>query len=336
VPQPPGWVAAIFLVTLLAAAFAVASGNRWRIAGTLTSFAVACGLVVVHPFPPQLARRSLEITAIDVGQGDSLLVATPEGRTMLVDGGGFSGFGQRTPSALDSGEDIVSPYLWSRSIRHLDAIVVTHAHEDHIGGLAALIENFHPAELWTGADPSDDPRWRSLVAGARQQGVRLKVHHAGESFSWGGAAVDVLWPDAGHVSQPRTRNNDSLVLRLGYGSTSFLLTGDIESAVERSLVAAGTLRQADVLKIAHHGSRSSTTAEFLEEVRPTFAVLSAGFQNVHRFPHHDVIERLSGTRTTLRRTDWDGLVTIRSDGRRIEVDTYREAWFSLLPPILID
>jgi competence protein ComEC len=215
---------------------------------------------------------------------------------------------------------VVSPYLWSRSIRRLDAVALSHPHEDHIGGLSAIVDNFRPKELWIGA-VADTPEWRHLQGTARRRGVRIVRLECGQRFRYGGAGIEVLapWPD--HEPSADAPNDDSLVLRVSYGRRSFLLTGDIERRVERQLVESGTLERTDVLKVAHHGSKTSSTEPFLEQVQPAFAVISDGFENQFRFPNREVLERLDNLHTAVFRTDQDGLVSIRSDGNRIRFET---------------
>jgi competence protein ComEC len=274
---------------------------------------------VWHPFPPKVERGTLELTAIDVGQGESLLLAFPQGKLMVLDGGGIPTFGRRTKPRLDIGEDVVSPYLWSRSIRRLDVVALSHAHEDHMDGLAALIDNFHPKELWTGAIPEQAPGWAALRQRAWRQGVKVVPMRAGRRFPYGGAQVEVLAPLPDYEPAPKPQNNDSLVLRLSYGGHSFLLTGDIERQVESELVARGLVGKTEVLKVAHHGGRTSSGGPFLDLARPALAVISAGFENSYSVPHREVIERLRERRVAVLRTDLGGLVTVRTDGRRLRL-----------------
>lgn len=327
VPDPPLWLSISFAASLIL--LCIAASGAWKRArrlawlATSSATAVLLAALLVHPFPPRVQAGALELTAIDVGQGESLLVALPEGRLVLVDGGGVPSRGGRKPR-LDIGEDVVSPYLWSRSIRRLDAVVSTHAHEDHIGGLAAVLENFRPRELWTSA-AAGGMAWRALEARAREAGVKVLRFASGQAFAFGGARFEVIAPPAGRRPGPEPHNNDSLALRLTYRAHSILLTGDIEGPVERWLAAEGTLRPATVLKLAHHGSRTSSSAEFLEATRPAFAIVSAGYENPFHNPHPEVLARLAGFHTAVLRTDLWGAVTLRTGGRRIEVETARYA-----------
>ena len=321
IPTPPLWLGIAIGAALILAALAMRAGRVWftAAAGVL---AVLMTLLLWHPFAPDVARNRLEMTVVDVGQGDSILLTFPDGKLMVVDGGGIPAFGRRAPSQMDIGEDVVSPYLWDRSIRHIDVMACTHAHADHIGGLPALLENFHAKELWTGAN-SENPAWCALRDKARKAGVRIVSLHRGQRWSYGGAELEVLAPSLEYVPKDAPHNNDSLAFRVTFGRHSFLLCGDIERQVEAELVAEGLVLKTDVLKVAHHGSKTSSTAAFLDLARPTFAVMSVGFENSYGHPSPEVLRRYEERQECVLRTDLDGLVTVRSDGRRLEMDMGR-------------
>jgi competence protein ComEC len=302
------------LVAVAGIAVALFTNRRRRavawagVAGLMASAAVAAFYVV----PPRIVPGKLEVTAIDVGQGDALLVVSPQGRTMLVDGGGNLG---PTRGEFDFGEDVVSPYLWTRGLERLDVVVLSHAHGDHIGGLTRALENFHPRELWVGINP-ETPELDRLYAAAIAHGVSIRRHTAGEEFDWGGAHVRVVAPPPGWHPKARPTNDDSLAFVLSFGETRALLAGDLEKKMEK-FVAAESPR-ADLLKVAHHGSATSTTPELLDAVRPQFAVISVGAHNWFGHPRAVVLERLQGAHVLTYRTDMLGLVTFMLDGKRVE------------------
>jgi competence protein ComEC len=309
IPQPPLWLAAVFTIALILAG--VRFRKRWPrlLAAAVTTISLAA--LIAFPFTPDVRPRQLELTAIDVGQGDSLLTVFPKGQLMLIDAGGIPTFGRAHRSQIDIGEDVVSPYLWTRSVRRLDVAVMTHAHADHIGGLPAILKNFHPRELWIGAVP-DNPAWTEITSIARQLGIIIRPLRRGAQFDYGGANIQVLAPLADYQPKVQPGNNDSLVLRLVYGSTSFLLTGDMEKDIERQVVS--DLPQTDVLKVGHHGSRTSSTPAFLDAVSPSIGIVSVGYENSYGHPHPQIIRALSERNITIYRTDEFGLVQIFSNG----------------------
>jgi competence protein ComEC len=320
IPTPPLWLALTFAAALIGAA--VLRG-RWLRPAAGIAVATTLTLLLWHPFPPEVHPGQLEFTAIDVGQGDSLLVVFPDGKRMLLDGGGIPVFGGGPKSQLDIGEDVVAPYLWDRSMRTVDVIALSHAHEDHIGGLPALVSDFQPKELWTGATP-ESATWNSVRDKALQNHTRITPLTAPARFAYGGAEIEVLAPLPDYIAGDTPKNNDSLVMRVRYGKHSFLLCGDVEKQIERGMLEAGEIQPSDILKVAHHGSRTSTTDEFLTAVHPAFAVISVGLDNSYGHPNRDVLDRLGRSGAAVLRTDEDGLVTIRTDGRRLVVERYRD------------
>jgi competence protein ComEC len=323
IANPPLWLAAAFTISLVALAMLLPH-KIWRwVAGA--SVLGCFALLLWQPWPADVGRGQLELTAIDVGQGDSLLVVFPDGKIMVVDAGGILTFGPHPrPPNLDTGEDVVSPYLWSRGIRHIDVLVVTHAHQDHVGGAAALAENFHPGRIWVGANPSAD-----FLAAARRLHIPVDAMHASGEFSFGGTKIEPLSPPADY-SVKRVGNNDSLAFRISYKDRTFLLTGDMERPMENRLLENPLALQADVLKVGHHGSKTSTSQEFLEAVSPSVAVISAGYENSFGHPHPDVLGRLGERHSAILRTDLDGLVTVRTDGEHLWFD--QMAWDTGQPP----
>ncbi|MBI3670928.1 MAG: DNA internalization-related competence protein ComEC/Rec2 [Acidobacteria bacterium] len=321
-PGPPRLeLIAFFFTVILMAIAARAARTRWQwiVAVPLALLALA---IATHPWAPSLERGRLEVTVLDVGQGDSLFAAFPDGHTMLIDGGGTLGAtrvgGMRT--GFDIGEQVVSPYLWHRGLKRLDVVALTHAHQDHLGGLAAVLENFRVGELWVGRDVASSA-FRALLEVARERGVRVVHHTRAEGFAWDGVAGQVLWPDTPDEVQT-AKNNDSLVLRLVHGRVALLLPGDIEGPVERELAAEGVPLRAEFLKVAHHGSKTSTNTDWLAGVAPRLAAISVGETNPFGHPHPDLLERLRAADARVLRTDRDGAITVLSDGQTLRVHSF--------------
>ena len=229
---------------------------------------------------------------------------TPDGKTLLVDGGGFGGGPRQAPQDFDIGEDVVSPVLWARGIRHLDVVALSHAHSDHMGGLPAVLRNFHPSELWVGNNPRVAP-YVALLDEAKQLGIAIRALHAGEALALGETNVQVLAPFRDYVPGPEPTNNDSLVLHVAYGGSSVLLEGDAEAPIEQAMLTEPGL-QSTLLKVGHHGSVSSTRPEFLGRVAPQWAVISCGLRNRYGHPREEVLEDLQAAKVRTYSTDIQG------------------------------
>ena len=309
VPAPVWWIALLAVAAWAFCCWAVRRSRGWAWSAVVVLPLVA--MMVLWPEPAVVSPGMMEVTAIDVGQGDSILIIGPDGATMLVDAGGPVGGvteAAEATSRFDVGEEVVSPYLWSRRLRRLDVLALSHAHSDHMGGMPAVMRNFRPRELWVSIDPNS-AAYRALLAEAKDLGVTVRHFYAGDQLAWGGAHVTVLAPETGYNNPREPVNNDSLVMRMQYGKSSVLLEGDAEAPSEREMLAHGRVAAVTLLKIGHHGSRTSTTQEFLSAAAPKDAVVSVGRGNTFGHPRYEVIERIAEARAKLYRTDEFGLTT---------------------------
>jgi competence protein ComEC len=339
IPDPPLWLILLFfaaLIVLAVTARAAAAQRTGRLARRQLPPPIAAAewasafvllaltvLVASHPFAPDLVRGHLEVSVLDVGQGDSIFAAFPDGHTMLIDGGGLAGSewvgGYR--SGTDVGEEVVSPYLWSRGLKRLDVVALTHADHDYVYGLDAVLANFRVGELWIGRD-DERPAFQRLLADARSHGITVVQKTQGAEADWNSSQAAVLWPPV--TGQGATPNDASLVLRLSDGQVHILLTGDIEKRTEEKLVEERAPLAADFLKTAHHGSKTSSTEDSIAAVAPRVAVISVGESNPFGHPSESVVERLGQHGVRLLRTDRDGAITAHTDGTNLSVRTYVE------------
>jgi len=317
IPAPLLFQSGLFCA-LLAAAILLAGGNRWQRRCALTALLLAAVAAVV-PRPIQHPHNALLVETIDVGQGDSLLLITPDGKTLLIDAGGFGGGPHQAPQDFDIGEEVVSQALWSRGIRHLDAVALTHAHSDHMGGMPAVLRNFHPDELWIGNNPPRYGPYIDLLKQAASLHIQVRQFHAGEAFSFGAAQIAVLAPFPDYQPGPEPTNNDSLVMHATYGATSALLEGDAEAPIEQAMLSEPGL-SSSLLKVGHHGSLTSTRPEFLARVAPQWAIISCGLHNRYGHPRPEVLEALQAAHARTYSTDITGAACFALNGTTVTAD----------------
>ena len=256
-----------------------------------------------------------EMHFIDVGQALSVLVEC-DGQYMLYDGGN-----------VDDGSLIVS-YLQSQGVEQLEYVFCSHAHEDHVGGLAAALAYFPAYHVYSPVTEASTKCFKDFVKYTQQQGLQVEVPAVGTTWPLGGATVTMVGP----VAQYSDTNDTSIVLRIEYGSTSFLLTGDMEKTAETDLVNSGVNLRADVLQVGYHGSSTSTGYLFLNSVLPEMAVISCGVNNKYGHPHEETLSILRDAGVDVYRTDLQGTITIGSDGQNYTVGTEHFAEDAQLNP----
>jgi competence protein ComEC len=295
--------------------------QRWRLlAGGL------CALLLIGSITWQyLESRTpqLRVTFIDVGTGDAILIETPDQHRILIDGGGtYNG-------RFDIGARVVAPVLWQRFIRRLDLMAMTHTHANHARGLVSLLQLFPSPHVLTNGSPLNTEYLRAFRTLCASRGTQLHTAQTGpRHWQWGDVHLTVLAPPSAphpHLAtwRPLTENDRSLVILLQYGAIRILLTGDIEHATERWLMAHADDLRADILQIAHHGSRTSTLPAFVKRVQPEVGMISVGAGNPYGHPHPQVLATLQQHNVRLFRTDRHGAITITTDGTTYDIAPFR-------------
>jgi competence protein ComEC len=263
--------------------------------------------------------RDVELHVLDVGQGDAIALRTDRGNWVLFDAG-------RTWRRGDAGRSVVVPYVRRRG-GNVHAFVMSHPHADHVGGGASVLRWLKPRSVWDPAFPGPTASYRDALALAAQRSIRWRRVTPGDSIAADGVAITFLAPDSAWTASLSDPNEASAVALVTFGSVKFLLTGDAEHALESWLIFnAGHLLDVDVLKVAHHGSRTSSTEEFLDATTPRLAIISVGAENAYAHPSPEVESRLDARGIRTVRTDRGGTVMVRTDGRRLVVSQGGSEW----------
>ena len=258
-----------------------------------------------EPVLPTINQSILTVHFIDVGQGDSILIQIND-KNMLIDAGDNR-----------AGNPVVS-YLKDNGVTELDVVVATHAHADHIGGMVTILNNFKVNRFIDSGNPHTTKTYEGMLLAIDQKNVPFSLAEAGQTIALDqSVTIEVLNPGklTGNL------NDDSVVLKMTYGDVSFLFTGDAEAHAEGKMVAAGYDIGSDILKVAHHGSRSSTTQEFLQKVDPDVCIIMVGSNNRYGHPHQEIIDRLDLFGCEVYRTDLEGDIVVKTDGKEYTVET---------------
>lgn len=284
--------------------------------GATALVAVAVVMLVTAPFAAQSRPPPgrLRLTMIDVGQGDAILVQFPSGQALLVDTGGVNG-------AFDIGGRVVTPAIWALGVTRLEWLAFTHPDLDHIGGAQSVARDLVPREIWEGIRIAKNRQRAELYAAAVSARLAWRTVQSGQTIEIGGAVVRAISPPAPDWERPVSRNDDSIVLRIEFGDVAFLLTGDAGREFEARPLDDLPAAKLRVLKVGHHGSRTSSSEPFLRAWRPDLSLISAGRGNLFGHPAPDVVSRLLGLGSEVVRTDRDGAVMVETDGRTIDVRT---------------
>ena len=329
-PPPPPWLLALYLGTLVVLAVAVnrRRWQRWAAALFLPLFL----LVATHPFAPHTPEAALEVTVLDVGQGDAIFLSFPTGETWLVDAGpgpralpvaNSTGSGEPRLLGHEIGSNVIGSFLRARGIKRLDRVWLSHTHHDHIAGLEAVLSEFQVGSVHVGWPATLPSRRVKLLKQAGKQRLPVVTHRAGESFFVGDVRVEIVWPGTAYEPRADSYNDDSLVLRLCRFGRCILLAGDIEAGVERRLSRDPARLRATVLKVPHHGGTDAATSEFLAAVRPRITITSAGARNSHGHPRPATLVRLQASGARNYRTDRDGSVSLRLTRNALTARSFR-------------
>jgi competence protein ComEC len=318
VPEYSGWGALVYVLYFVPL---LVMARKWFRLAALTQLLLVV-VVILHPLSNGIEEGRLRIDFLDVGQGDSAVLTMPDGRTLLVDGGGRPAAADKDGMKTDRrsiGEAVVSEYLWWRGMDTLDYVLATHADADHIDGLNDVLRNFTVDAALVARSPGNDPEYAKFARTVSTTRTNLATLQASDVMRFGNITIEVLWPPATTDLNAPSRNNDSIVLHVTYGNRKFLMTGDIEKPAERALVESGEDLQADLVKVPHHGSKTSSTAPFIAATNAQTAIISVGQYSMFGHPHREVVERWQASGAQVLTTGKCGTITVTTDGTDLTV-----------------
>jgi competence protein ComEC len=345
-PYYSGWWAIVYALYFLPLVFLTTRLGKWeplrppsgantpsrKFQMAMIMLVLLLGVIVFHPFSAAKPDGHLHVDFLDVGQGDAALLTLPDGTTLLIDGGGKPNFARGSrevddeePFERDSrsiGERVVSEYLWSRGLDRVDYLIATHADADHIEGLKDVARNFKVRGAIVARAPARDPEFTRFAEALSVAAVPISIVNAGDLVRVGNVSIEILWPPSVSNPSASSHNDDSLVLRVIMGEKIFLFTGDIEKKGEALLLAKGIHLRSDVVKVAHHGSRTSSIAAFVSATRPSLAVIPVGRTSLFGHPHKEVVERWRASGAEVITTGEKGTISVSTDGRSLKVNTF--------------
>lgn len=351
-PHYSGWPAGVYALYYVPVAFLIFALLRWnplrpvsivgvartslyprKLRFAAAAFTAILAVIVLHPFSAARPDGKLHVDFLDVGQGDSALVTMPDGTTLMIDGGGRPNINRGHPDDGDNdepfqrdtrsiGEGVVSEFLWARGLDRVDYLLPTHADADHIDGLNDVARNFRVRGAIVARTPPDDPEYVRFAATMKDTGVAIEKVGAGDILHFGNATAEVLWPPPMGNVNAASGNNDGLVLRFRFGGKAILLTADIEKQAEVAVLKEGVDLRSDIVKVAHHGSKTSSTSAFVAATHPSLAIISVGRTSIFGHPNKEVVERWRASGAEVMTTGQRGTISVVTDGRTIGINTF--------------
>jgi competence protein ComEC len=351
-PHYSGWMAGVYGLYYVPLAFLIFALARWhplrpvsitrmasrtlsprRLRFAAAAFLAILAVIVLHPFSAARPDGKLHVDFLDVGQGDSALVTMPDGTTLMIDGGGRPNINRGDPDDGGSdepfqrdtrsiGEGVVSEFLWARGLDRIDYLMPTHADSDHIDGLNDVARNFKVRSAIVARTPPDDPEYVRFAATMKEAGVAIEKIGAGDILHFGNVAAEVLWPPPTANLNVPSGNNDGVVMRIRCGDKTLLFTADIEKQAEVAVLKEGVGLRSDIVKVPHHGSRTSSTSAFVAATHPSLAIISVGRTSIFGHPHKEVIERWRASGAEVMTTGQRGTISVVTDGKDLKVSTF--------------